>query len=205
MKSPLIVAAAAAVSVLSLAACSPEDSNDGDPTSSSSSANEAGDHNAADVEFAQEMIPHHAQALRMVVMTEHRNGLDPAFRELTEDIRAAQAPEIDSMTQWLQTWGEDVPDIPERYGGGHGSGGMDMHSGMPGMMGEEDFDALDGAGSSTFENMWLQMMIEHHEGAIEMAQEEQEGGEYPPAIELAEQIEKDQEREIQTMRQQLDS
>lgn len=204
MRRQLTLATVTAVAALALAACSSEGNTSNNQTSTTKDA-PTGDHNAADVEFAQGMIPHHAQALRMVQMTEGRDDLDSAFRELTEDIRAAQAPEIEVMSEWLEDWGEAVPDTYEGHAGGHGPGDTNMGSDMPGMMDEDDFAALDGAGPSTFENMWLSMMIEHHEGAVDMAQRQQQDGAYPPAVDLAEQIEADQAREIRTMQRLMDS
>ena len=60
---------------------------------------------------------------------------------------------------------------------------------MPGMMTEEELADLDAASGPEFEDMWLEMMIEHHEGAIEMAKDEQADGVFQPAIDLAESIE----------------
>ena len=67
------------------------------------------------------------------------------------------------------------------------------------MMSEEEMADLEAASDAEFQDMFLAMMIEHHEGAIEMAQAEQEDGQYQPAIDLAEQIETGQSAEIDTM------
>ncbi len=75
---------------------------------------------------------------------------------------------------------------------------MDM-GGMPGMMSEEQMQALEGASGAAFDEMFLEMMIEHHTGAIQMAQTEQSDGQYPEAIDLAEQIEEGQTAELETM------
>jgi uncharacterized protein (DUF305 family) len=152
-------------------------------------------HNDADVTFATDMIPHHAQALMMVNMTEGRD-LSPDFAALTAAIRAAQAPEIDLMAGWLEDWGEPVPETD-----GHMSGGG--MAGMGGMAGRDDLDRLRGASRSAFEQMWLRMMIVHHEGAVEMARTEVEAGEYPPTVALARSIAESQTAEIATMRDML--
>jgi uncharacterized protein (DUF305 family) len=70
---------------------------------------------------------------------------------------------------------------------------------MPGMMSDEDMTALEKATGAEFDQMFLTMMIEHHEGAIEMARTEQADGEYADAKALAEDIETAQTEEIQTM------
>ncbi|GAB3264362.1 hypothetical protein GCM10027448_40180 [Nocardioides dilutus] len=167
------------------------------------------DHNDADVAFASDMIQHHAQALAMVDLTVERD-LDPEVQALAEAIRAAQGPEIETMTDWLTQWGEPVPATVrdhvnaegDEHGGDGEHGDVDMDdtgADMPGMMSEEQMDQLEGAGDPEFRDLFLEMMIEHHEGAIEMARTEQADGKYAPAVELAEQIEAAQAAEIATM------
>jgi len=183
---------------LALTACGSDDSND---TSTAVSTTE---HNDADVAFATDMIQHHAQALAMVDLTMDRD-LDPEVQTLAEDIREAQAPEIEIMTGWLTEWDEPIPatvrdhvnsDDPD----GHGMGdGDDMGSDMPGMMTGEDMTALEEASDAEFQNMWLEMMVEHHEGAVQVAETEQAEGQYKPAVNLAEDIQKSQKAEIEKM------
>ena len=85
--------------------------------------------------------------------------------------------------------------------------GMDMSSdgssGMTGMMSEEDMTALEAASGADFDQMWLTMMIEHHQGAITMAQDEVDNGENPDAVALANKIIDDQTAEIAEMQQVL--
>jgi uncharacterized protein (DUF305 family) len=71
---------------------------------------------------------------------------------------------------------------------------------MPGMMSPADMAELEQASVAQFQDLWLSMMISHHEGAVEMAQPQQEDGQYGPARTLAEDIEKSQTEEIETMR-----
>lgn len=180
-----------------------EDTSDG-----SDSADAGADHNAADVAFASDMIQHHAQALAMVDLTVER-ALDPEVQALAEAIRAAQGPEIETMTDWLTEWGEPVPatvrdhvNADDDHGGEHGDDGEDGDDtgmDMPGMMSDEQMDELESATDADFQDLFLELMIEHHEGAVEMAQTEQDDGRYPPAVSLAEQIEAAQAVEIETM------
>ena len=103
---------------------------------------ESADFNAADVEFATQMIPHHAQALEMVEMAEGRD-LSPEVADLVERIGAAQAPEIEQMAAWLEEWDQPVPETDgmamdhgdmDHGDMDHGSdGAMDMGDEMPGM------------------------------------------------------------------------
>lgn len=163
-------------------------------------------HNDADVAFATGMIQHHAQALSMVDLTLGRD-LDPKVAKLTEDIRAAQAPEIETMVDWLQEWDEPIPATvrdhvnSEDHGGGQGAmdepdTGMDL----PGMMSAEDMAELERASDAAFQDLWLSMMVTHHEGAAEMARTEQADGQYEPAVTLAEDIDRSQTSQIGVMR-----
>ena len=154
--------------------------------------------NEADVTFVQGMIPHHQQAIEMAKMAEGR-AVTPEVQELAADIEAAQEPEIEMMTQWLEAWGEEVPSMD----GGMDHGGME--DGDMGGMAAEDMGQLEDASGPEFDRMFLTMMIEHHNGAIEMAQTEQANGENPDAVALAEKIESDQESEIDKMQDLLDA
>jgi len=199
MKSHKILAAVAATAVLTLTldACS---TNDRRPTPSATPI-DADAHNAADVDFATQMIPHHEQALEMVdVARDH--DLSPAIRKLTEDIRAAQGPEIKLMRSWLKAWKEPMT----RPSGHHGMEG-EHHGGleMPGMMADAEMSDLKRAQGKAFEVMWLQMMIKHHEGAISMAKEEQTSGSFGPALRLAKSIAAAQQAEIDHMQNLLKS
>ena len=113
-------------------------------------------------------------------------------------IEAAEGPEIDIMTGWLKDWGQEAPS--------DSMGGMD-HSGgdMSGMMAEADMESLAAGTGAEFGQMVLEMMIEHHSGAIEMAKTEQQAGENPDAIALAEKVEADQTAEIAMMEDSLGS
>ncbi|MBG6095910.1 DUF305 domain-containing protein [Nocardioides sp. WG-D5] len=167
------------------------------------------EHNKADVAFATDMIQHHAQAMAMVDLTMDRT-LDPEVQELADAIRAAQSPEIETMSSWLQEWGEEVPStMRDHVNGGHeGHGDEDssmsdsmegMDTDMPGMMSAEDMDSLENASDAEFQDMWLEMMIEHHEGAVEMSETEQGEGRFKPAVDLAGTIIENQSTEIDTM------
>lgn len=197
-------AAAGLAVLLTLSACGGNDEADAPQKLSET------EHNKADVTFATDMIQHHAQALSMVDLTMDRN-LEPEVQELADSIRAAQSPEIETMSGWLQEWGEEVPSTMRDHvnGGheGHGDGedssmsdSMEaMDDDMPGMMSAEDMDALENASDAEFSDMWLTMMIEHHEGAIEMSETEQDEGRFKPAVDLAGTIVESQTAEIDTM------
>lgn len=163
------------------------------------------DHNDADVAFATDMIQHHAQALSMVDLTVDRT-LDPEVQQLADDVREAQGPEIETMSDWLQEWNEEIPEtMRDHSNAGHDMEGMGdsmdgMDSDMPGMMSGADFDELENAPDSEFQTMWLEMMIAHHEGAVEMAQDQQESGQYKAAVDLAGTVVDTQTAEIEKMK-----
>ncbi|SDN59863.1 Uncharacterized conserved protein, DUF305 family [Nocardioides szechwanensis] len=156
-----------------------------------SDASSSGDHNAADVTFASEMIQHHAQALVMVDLTVGRE-LDPEFQRLTEAIRDAQAPEIEVMADWLVGWGEEVPATDR-----------DHVNAEHGDEGHGDLTELEAAEGDEFRSLWLEQMIAHHEGAIAMAETEKADGDYPAAVDLAETIIEAQSAEIERMQELL--
>lgn len=155
--------------------------------------------NQADIAFTQAMIVHHEQAIEMSSLAENRADADEV-RALATRIGEAQQPEIDRMQQWLEAWGEDAADAA-----------TDMdHEGMDtgddnsmGMMSGEDMERLEAASGSEFDVMFLEMMIEHHRGAIAMAREVQTDGSHPDVLALADDVVSDQEGEVEEMEQLL--
>lgn len=163
---------------------------------SSSTPNEVStDFNDADVAFTNEMIMHHQQAIEMADLVLDKDGVDPDVITLAENIKAAQQPEIDLMQSWLETWGEPIMNTGDMDGMDHGGAGM--------MMSDDDMNALDAATGAEASSLFLEQMIVHHQGAIDMAEQEIENGKNPDAIELANKIVDDQTAEIQKMREML--
>ena len=161
------------------------------------------DHNAADVTFAQQMIPHHAHAVEMAEMALDRTQ-DPDLERLAQEVKDAQDPEIETMTGWLEDWDAEVPSTDAMMSGGTGEmGEMGEMEGMTGMMSGDEMGRLDDATGPTFDRMWLQMMVEHHEGAVDMARAEQADGENRAARRLAAAIEESQTAEIARMEKML--
>jgi uncharacterized protein (DUF305 family) len=149
--------------------------------------------NDADFMFAQMMIPHHQEAVEMAAMADSR-AADAKVKDLAAKIKAAQQPEIDTMTGWLTAWG--AAPMPGMTGG--------MDHGMPGAMSKADMAALKDAKGAAFDKQFLTMMITHHEGAITMAQDEVKEGSNTDAKALAQTIVADQQAEIATMKTILD-
>jgi uncharacterized protein (DUF305 family) len=189
----LAAAAATLAALLALAGCG----DDEPATDQTRTASNGDEFNDADVAFATDMIPHHAQALSMVDLTRGR-PLDPDVERLVEDIRTAQAPEIEEMTDWLTAWGEPVPETMRDHANAHGDGAPDLGD-MPGMMSAEEMAELEEAPDGEFQARFLEMMIEHHEGAVEMARTERSDGHFKSAIDLARSIESSQTEEIVLM------
>lgn len=190
--------ATAGVAALVLAACGNEGnghdmgSMESSSTPSATATSKAGDHNDADVTFAKDMIQHHRQAVDMAELADDRAS-SKEIKDLATKIKGAQDPEIKTMSGWLTSWGEEVPkDMGDMEG-------HDMSSGMPGMMSNEDMEKLEKASGAEFDKMFAEMMIKHHEGAIEMAKTEKSKGKYGPATELADEVIKAQTAEIDQM------
>ena len=151
--------------------------------------------NRADAMFAMMMIPHHEQAVEMSELMLGRDDIDAEIVDLAEQIIAAQAPEIELMEGWLDDWG--VPSMGGAMGGGHGGHG---DGGPGGMMSDDDLDKIEEAQGDEAELLYLEGMIEHHEGAIDMAQDVLDDGESTEVAELADTIITTQQDEIDLMR-----
>ncbi|CDK01729.1 MULTISPECIES: DUF305 domain-containing protein [Microbacterium] len=149
------------------------------------------DFNDADVSFAMEMIMHHQQAIEMSDVLLAKDDVAPEVISLAERIKASQQPEIDTMNGWLASWGRET------------MGSMGSMDSMGGMMSEEDMTALEDASGPAASSLFLEQMIVHHEGAIEMAQAQLTDGQNPDAVELAQKIINDQTAEIAEMEQLL--
>ena len=189
---------AATTTALVLAGCGQNDSANTTPPGGTqppgSAQQHTEDHNQADIAFAQGMIPHHAQAIEMARLAQQR-AQSPQVKDLARQIEQAQGPEIATMTTWLQQWGAPPPSTTAPGQMGHG-GGMGP---MPGMMDAHQMNQLGHGSGAEFDRMFLQMMIQHHKGAITMAQTELTNGQNPAAKQLAQQIIDTQQAEIQKM------
>lgn len=188
--------AAAATAAVVLAACGGNSDSsaghDGHKTSSptASASAKQGDHNATDATFAKGMIPHHRQAIEMADLAATR-AESAEVKQLAGEIKKAQDPEIKTLSGWLTSWGEEVP--KEGESADHGG-----HS-MSGMMMPEEMATLEKSSGKAFDTAFMEMMIKHHEGAIEMAKTEQSEGAYKPAKDMAGEIITSQSAEIVRM------
>ena len=184
---------------LALAGCSdnstPNEGASSSPATSSSSSNSSeAEFNDADTMFATMMIPHHEQAIEMSDMVLEKDDIDGDVRKLAEEIKDAQGPEIEQLQEWLDDWGVELDGETSGHEG-HGDG----------MMSDEDMAALESASGQEASRLFLEQMIAHHEGAVEMAQTEVAEGQNADAVILAQQIVNAQTDEIQQMHDLLDS
>jgi uncharacterized protein (DUF305 family) len=176
--------------------------------SASATATATATFNDADVAFAQMMIVHHQGAIQMADLAPSR-AQNQDVLALAARIKAAQAPEIDQMTSWLTAWGAAPSMMSGSTTSGTGGmdhGGMDMGGttsaaessamSMPGMMSGDQMQQLESASGAAFDKMFLELMIVHHQGAIEMAETEIADGSNPEAVALAQKIKSDQTAEI---------
>ena len=186
-----ILAAATLAAALTLSACAGgtagTNEGGGSETSNAPSASPA---NAADVTFAQMMIPHHEQAVEMSEDILAKDGVDQRVVDLATQIKAAQDPEIKQLKTWLTAWGAD-----------EGVSGMDH--GTTGMMSDDDMMALKEASGADADRLFLEQMTLHHEGAIAMAQTALDAGENADAKAMAQAIVTSQTAEIQVMKELL--
>lgn len=200
IRTPLAIVGAVVVLSVPLAACSSSsDHSDMNRMSGSSTSSIPADasFNATDVGFAQGMIPHHAQAVEMADMA-LANTTNTDVLVLARQIKGAQSPEIAKMTNWLENWRQTVPSTAMSSMSGHDMTGMNGMM-MDGMMSEADMDRLSTSTGTAFDRLWLELMIQHHEGAVKMAKSEVAGGRNPDVIALAQSIISGQQAEITTM------
>lgn len=148
----LALAASVLIGAMTLSGCTVNiNTNDGN--------HKMGENNSSfsnsDVMFAQMMIPHHQQAVDMGTLAETRAS-SPEVKALAAQIKAEQAPEIAQMSRWLTDAGLPI------------TSSMDMGHGMDGVLSDAQMTALTNASGASFDKLYLEGMIGHHEGAIKM-------------------------------------
>ncbi|MEZ5219831.1 MAG: DUF305 domain-containing protein [Ilumatobacteraceae bacterium] len=145
-------------------------SPDDEPTGAASSTP-----SDADVGFSRDMAAHHAQAVDMAERIRARTA-DPRLRSLATDIVLTQQAQIGRMQGWLELWGEPFTSTDPPMGWTDSATGMDhgadsgAMTAMPGLAGPADLAALDSLDLPDAERRFLELMIEHHRGGVEMAE-----------------------------------
>ena len=148
--------------------------------------------NQADVEFASDMVVHHAQALQLVtLLREHSDSAD--LTRIGEDLQTRLSPQNETLVGWLGDWGEEIPETPlDHVHGGHGDGdgdGLELSGDeMPGLLSTEQVEELEGLEGAAFDELWVELMTEHQQGAVTMAADLAEQGVFAPVRELAQTI-----------------
>lgn len=145
--------------------------------------------NSADVTYARMMIEHHAQALEMTELVPDR-AESPKIVKLAERIAAAQQPEIKAMKGWLKS--HDKAERDEGHGHDHAT--------MPGMATQAQLKQLRAADGKAFDQLFLTLMITHHQGAITMSSEVKGQGNNIAMEEMADDVVAQQTSEIGRMR-----
>jgi uncharacterized protein (DUF305 family) len=189
----VVVAVAAALFLVSCSSAPSDAPTDHQNTDEPVITGEPAGFNADDVAFATNMIPHHQQAVDLSALAPERST-DPELLELATRISAAQQPEIETLKVFLVQWKENTD-----TGSGHGGHGGTMQ----GMVDEATMTRLESLSGAEFDTLWLESMISHHQGAIEMAKAEIANGENVDAKRLAQTIIDTQQAEIGQMKQML--
>lgn len=148
----------------------------------------------ADVQFMQDMIPHHHQAIQMAALVEDRTNR-PELLDVAGRIDASQADEIEFMQGWLRDRGEEVPEPTEHDA-------MHTTHKMAGMASPEQMAELAASEGNDFDRLFLQLMIAHHEGAVAMVEHllDQPASAYEPTLfEFTTDVTNDQTSEIERM------
>jgi uncharacterized protein (DUF305 family) len=146
--------------------------------------------NGADVAYVHDMIAHHGQALEITGLVATR-GRNEQVKGLALRIADAQGPEIGAMNRWLSANFQPPADH-----------GHDKESAMPGMASPEQLAALTSASGDDFDRQFLRVMINHHRGAVEMANKVQRAGVDVKVQEMADHViaeQGDEARRMQTM------
>jgi len=173
-----------------LSGCGGSPDRHGAPSSTDRSSGQA-DHNADDIAFARTMIPRHQQAVQMAQMVP-TNTTNPRVIALADRIITTQAPGIQAFRTFLMQW-QDVQ--------GHDAQGTDS-TGV-GVVDQATVDKLQSLTGPGFDRLWLTSMIDHHRGAIAMAQDEVAHGRNADVIYLARSIIATEQPEIDEMKQML--
>lgn len=145
----------------------------------------------------QGMIGHHAQAIEMTGLLATRTQSED-MRKLAQRIDVSQTDEIKMMQEWLKSRGEALPDPHAHHHGG---------ALMPGMLTADEMARLSEAKGDTFDRLFLEFMIKHHEGALAMVEQLHAtagAGQEPEMFAFANDVDADQRMEIDRMHIMLD-
>jgi len=160
---------------------------------------------AVDVGFARDMAVHHQQAVLMSELLRER-GSDAELKAIAVDMVLTQTNQVGQMQGWLALWGEPfaTDEPPMRWmGGSHAHHAADAP--MTGMATQEQLNSLEGASGVDAERTYLELMIPHHQGGVEMAQHAVDHASLPAVRELAQSMLQAQATELETLQKFLDA
>jgi uncharacterized protein (DUF305 family) len=207
IRTPHLVMPTAVLAALLLAGCGGEEAPAGSSGADASASAEAGSsgesaapRTPADVDFAAGMIPHHGQAIEMADLALAKAG-NAEVKDLAQQVKAGQQPEIDTLSKLLTAWDEPVPAAT-----GHSGSMPGMDHGGSGMMTAEQMSQMQDASGAEFDRMWVGMMLAHHQGAVRMAEDVLRNGGNDEAKQLAQAIidaQTEEIAELQTLRTEL--
>jgi uncharacterized protein (DUF305 family) len=161
---------------------------------------------SAEAGFARDMQVHHQQGVELALIVRNASD-DPAVRLLADDIAATQAQQSGQLAGWLNVWGlpqygaEPAMSWMAR-GGAHQSHAPGEP--MPGLATPEQLAALKAASGRDADRLFLELMIAHHRGAVEMADALVERSQHPVALAFANAVITSQRSEIELMQSMLD-
>ena len=158
---------------------------------------------SADAGFARDMQRHHAQAVEMSMLVLERTDSEPV-RALAYDIALTQQQQIGQMFAWLQDWGlpQTGSGPPMQWMPDHQMSSAEMgadQTSMPGMATDEDLQQLRESQGPEAERLYLELMIDHHRGGVQMAQAALESASTAQVRDLAGKLIKSQSSEIDAM------
>ena len=146
-------------------------------------SNQVSEFNRADLMFMNMMIIHHDQAIEMAELAENRTENENIL-ELSQNISQAQTSENQKMSEWLREAGFNRPTRGHR---------------MAGMATQQEMNELRQSEGQEFDLLFSELMIEHHEGGIEMARAEVQNGKSEKVVELAQEMIDVQQEEVEKM------
>jgi uncharacterized protein (DUF305 family) len=168
---------------------------------------------SVDAGFARDMAAHHAQAVELAVLVRDRST-DEEVRTVALDILLTQQNQIGQMAGWLSTWGlpaaASAPPMAWMTGDhGHATAAASDdatgYAAMPGWVARGDLVRLTDATGTDADRLFLQLMIPHHVGGVEMAEYAVEHAQRPQVVALAENIVRSQDRELVALQAMLDA
>ena len=152
-------------------------------------------HNGADTLFVRAMIAHHRQALRMADLALQR-AEDDRVHAVARTIKLTRPEETRRLRVWLDAWGESTGGGPDRVSD---MNDPELLTGTSAMISEAALSEVTATEQHCFDQLWLEMVIQHHERAVDASKTEQANGMSPAATRLARQVELAQGRVVNQM------